>query len=101
DRRPKRVVESAVVGGTVAKSTTPKATAKTKSITGSRTNRRRMSVKGCTEALHLCLRAVTKAGDMIAVESPTYYGILRIIESLKVRAYDMISKGIKIVIFCF
>jgi DNA-binding transcriptional MocR family regulator len=35
-----------------------------------------------TEALHICLRAVAREGDTIAVESPCYFGILRVIEGL-------------------
>ncbi|MBI2949093.1 MAG: PLP-dependent aminotransferase family protein [Verrucomicrobia bacterium] len=44
---------------------------------------------GCQEALNLCLRAVAKAGDTIAIESPTYYGILQIIESLGMKACEV------------
>jgi DNA-binding transcriptional MocR family regulator len=44
---------------------------------------------GCTEALNLCLRAVAGPGDTIAVESPTYFGILQIIESLKMKALEI------------
>lgn len=44
---------------------------------------------GCTEALNLCLRAVAEPGDTIAVESPTYFGILQIIESLKMKAVEI------------
>lgn len=44
---------------------------------------------GCQEALNLCLRAVAKPGDTIAIESPTYYGILQIIESLGMRACEI------------
>lgn len=44
---------------------------------------------GCMEALNLCLRAVAKAGDTIAFESPTYYGLLQIIESLGMRALEI------------
>ena len=40
DRRPKMIVESAVVGATVEKSTMPNAIAKMKSDTGSRANTR-------------------------------------------------------------
>ena len=29
---------------------------------------------GCIEALHLSLRAVTQPGDVVAIESPAYYG---------------------------
>jgi len=35
---------------------------------------------GGTEALAICLRAVAKPGDVIAVESPTYFGVLQVIE---------------------
>lgn len=44
---------------------------------------------GCMEALNLCLRAVAKPGDTIAFESPTYYGLLQIIESLGMRALEI------------
>lgn len=44
---------------------------------------------GCTEALNLALRAVAKPGDVIAVESPTYYGLLQILESLGMRALEI------------
>jgi DNA-binding transcriptional MocR family regulator len=41
---------------------------------------------GGTEALALCLRAVTKPGDVVAAESPTYFGILQMIEELRLKA---------------
>jgi DNA-binding transcriptional MocR family regulator len=44
---------------------------------------------GCMEALNLCLRAVAKAGDTIALESPTYFGLLQIIESLGMKALEI------------
>ena len=44
---------------------------------------------GCTEAFNLSLRAVARAGDLIAVESPTYYGILEIIESLNMKTVSI------------
>ncbi|TWG79238.1 DNA-binding transcriptional MocR family regulator [Cupriavidus gilardii J11] len=44
---------------------------------------------GCTEALNLALRAVAGPGDVIAVESPTYYGLLQILESLGMRALEV------------
>lgn len=44
---------------------------------------------GATEALNLCLRAVTKAGDAVAIESPTYYNLLQILESLQLRAVEV------------
>ena len=44
---------------------------------------------GTTEALHLCLRAVARPGDTIAIESPTFFGILQMIESLGMRACEI------------
>jgi len=44
---------------------------------------------GCLEALNLCLRAVTRPGDTVAIESPTYYGILQTIENLGLRALEI------------
>lgn len=44
---------------------------------------------GCTEAINLALRAVTQPGDTVAVESPTYYGLLQILESLGLKAAEM------------
>ncbi len=41
------------------------------------------------EALNLCLRAVANAGDIIAIESPAFYGTLQIIESLGMRALEI------------
>lgn len=44
---------------------------------------------GCQEALTLSLRAVAKPGDAIAIESPTFYGILQTIESLGMKAVEI------------
>lgn len=44
---------------------------------------------GCTESLTLALRAVTQPGDVVAVESPTYYGLLQILESLSLQALEI------------
>ncbi|MES2738611.1 MAG: PLP-dependent aminotransferase family protein [Verrucomicrobiota bacterium] len=44
---------------------------------------------GATEALMLCLRAVTVPGSVVAVESPTYFGVLHALESLKLRAVEI------------
>jgi len=46
---------------------------------------------GCTEALNLCLRAVTKPGDTVAIETPAYFGFLEIIQSLNLRAVEIPS----------
>jgi len=44
---------------------------------------------GCIEALNLALRAVAQPGDTVAVESPTFYGLLQILESLGLRALEI------------
>lgn len=43
----------------------------------------------CTEAMALCLRAVTQPGDTVAVESPGYYLMLQLLESLGLRALEI------------
>jgi DNA-binding transcriptional MocR family regulator len=44
---------------------------------------------GCMEAMELALRAVTKPGDVVAVESPTYYGTLLALDVLQRRAVEI------------
>ena len=41
---------------------------------------------GAQEAIALGLRAVTKPGDTVAIESPTYHGFLQVLESLHLKA---------------
>ncbi|WP_305858004.1 aminotransferase-like domain-containing protein [Balneatrix alpica] len=45
--------------------------------------------QGCQEALSLCLRALAKPGDIIAIESPAYHGLLQAIEALGLRALEI------------
>lgn len=44
---------------------------------------------GAMEALNLCLRAVAGTGDTVAIESPAYYGLLQLIESLGIQAIEI------------
>jgi DNA-binding transcriptional MocR family regulator len=44
---------------------------------------------GCTEAINLGLRAVTKPGDTVAVETPSYFGFLETIQSLNLRVVEI------------
>jgi len=44
---------------------------------------------GCQEALYLALRAVAGPGDTIAIESPTYFGVVQIIGSLGLKACEI------------
>lgn len=44
---------------------------------------------GATEAINLCLQAVAKPGDTVAVESPTFYAMLHAIERMGMRAIQI------------
>lgn len=44
---------------------------------------------GGQSAMYLCLRAVTKPGDTVAIESPTYYGLLESLELLHLKALEI------------
>jgi DNA-binding transcriptional MocR family regulator len=44
---------------------------------------------GCMEALSFCLQAVTKPGDAVAMESPTFYGIFRVMQSLGLNVVEV------------
>jgi DNA-binding transcriptional MocR family regulator len=44
---------------------------------------------GALEALNLCLQAVTRPGDVVALESPAFYGALQAVERLGLRAVEI------------
>lgn len=44
---------------------------------------------GCQEALGLALRAITQPGDIVAVESPAYYGLFQVIDFLGLKALEI------------
>jgi DNA-binding transcriptional MocR family regulator len=44
---------------------------------------------GALEALNLCLMAVTRPGDLVAIESPGFYAALQAIERLDLRAVEI------------
>ncbi len=48
-----------------------------------------VTTSGCLEAFTLSLRAVCKPGDTVAIESPMYFGVLQILESLSLRALEI------------
>lgn len=48
-----------------------------------------ITTSGCQEALTLSLRAVAEPGDTIAIESPTFYGLLHAIEALGLHALEV------------
>ncbi|WP_295797024.1 PLP-dependent aminotransferase family protein [Mucilaginibacter sp.] len=48
-----------------------------------------VTTQGCMEALVFCLRAVTKPGDVVAIESPTYFGIFSTIQTLGLKIVEI------------
>lgn len=44
---------------------------------------------GAMEAVHLCLLAVARPGDIVAIECPAYYGTLQTVEALGMRALEI------------
>ena len=44
---------------------------------------------GCQEALSLALRACTRPHDVVAVESPAFYGLLHVLESLELKVLEI------------
>ncbi|MBS0451125.1 MAG: PLP-dependent aminotransferase family protein [Proteobacteria bacterium] len=44
---------------------------------------------GAMEALNLCLQAVTRPGDLVVVESPTFYAALQALERLHLRVVEV------------
>ena len=46
---------------------------------------------GCLEAITICLKAVTRPGDTVAVESPNYFGIFQAIENMGLKVVEVSS----------
>lgn len=46
---------------------------------------------GASEAVNLCLAAVARRGDTVAVESPAYYGLLQALEAQGLRVLELPS----------
>lgn len=44
---------------------------------------------GAMEALYISLRTLTRSGDMVLIQSPTYYCFLQLLETLGLRAVDI------------
>jgi DNA-binding transcriptional MocR family regulator len=54
---------------------------------------------GATEALQIALRAVTRPGDTVVVESPVYFGIIQMLEHLGLKVLEVpctASQGISL-----
>ena len=48
-----------------------------------------LATTGNSEGVSLALAAVASPGDLVAVESPTYYGLLQVVESLQLKALEI------------
>ncbi|WP_299664631.1 PLP-dependent aminotransferase family protein [uncultured Psychromonas sp.] len=44
---------------------------------------------GCQEGLSVCLRSVTEPGDIVAVESPSFYGSMQAIKTANLKAIEI------------
>lgn len=44
---------------------------------------------GCTEALHLALKAIAQPGDTIAIESPNYFGFMPVLQALHLKVIEI------------
>ncbi len=44
---------------------------------------------GCMDAISLCLRAVTQPGDVVALESPTHFSFLELLQGLHLKVLEI------------
>ncbi len=59
-------------------------------LTGCAVNPAEITItNGAQEALWLALKSITSPGDIIALESPCYYGLLLVLESLGLKALEI------------
>ncbi len=48
-----------------------------------------VTTAGAQQAVYLSLAAITRPGDAVVVETPTYVGLLQVLESLRLRALEV------------
>jgi DNA-binding transcriptional MocR family regulator len=48
-----------------------------------------VTTAGCMNAIAYCLMAITKRGDTVAIESPAYFGTLRLLNSLGLKVLEL------------
>lgn len=53
-----------------------------------------ITTQGCIEALFFCLKAVTKPGDTVVIESPAYFGTFKLMKSLGLNVLEIPSNPI-------
>jgi DNA-binding transcriptional MocR family regulator len=56
---------------------------------GSLTEEDIVTTHGCMEAVTFALRAVTQPGDTVAVETPTFFGLLRTVQNLGLKILEV------------
>lgn len=56
---------------------------------GNHTENDIITTHGCMEALLFCLRATTSPGDIVAIESPAYFGVFNILQELGLRVLEI------------
>jgi DNA-binding transcriptional MocR family regulator len=60
---------------------------------GNLTEKDILTTAGCMNAISCCMMTLTKRGDTIAVESPVYFGIVRLAESLGLNVLELPSNA--------
>jgi DNA-binding transcriptional MocR family regulator len=50
-----------------------------------------VTTNGCMEAITYCLKAITKPGDTVAIDCPTYFGIFQVMKSLGLNVLEIPS----------
>lgn len=58
-----------------------------------------ITTSGCQNAIALALRAITQPGDIVAVESPCYFGLMQMLESFELKVLEIpsdLQQGINI-----
>ncbi|WP_298609465.1 PLP-dependent aminotransferase family protein [uncultured Thiothrix sp.] len=48
-----------------------------------------ITTTGCQEALSISLKAITKPGDVVAIESPSFYGLMQMLNALGLKALEI------------
>jgi len=48
---------------------------------------------GCSEALYISLKILTSPGDTVAIESPTYFSLISILEELKIKVLEIPTRA--------
>lgn len=59
-------------------------------LAGSKINPEHIIItNGCSEALSFAVQSVAQRGDIVAVESPAFYGLLQVLDSMGIKALEI------------